>query len=468
MNAETPTLPAVRELRAQVTIGARPEAMVPTTLESVWRLSELVAASGMAPKDMKQPEQIAVAILHGMEVGMTPMTALQSIAVVNGRPSVWGDGAIGLVRASGQLEEFEEGLNGEGDKRVAFCRVKRRGEKTLERTFSWDDAKKAGLTSKTGPWQNYPNRMLVLRARAFTLRDAFADILRGLSIREEQEDVERTLHDVTPPRPTPIEPLAAPTVIKGTATRAALAQEPVHSDPSHGADRQEDVGASLPSSAPTSSPPIPPADEPTVDFDRVYDEIKDLLATVREIADIADVGSQFTDEYNLMTRSQRSVVDGLFQDAERQLRQRTEEEGRKRVEAAGGKGIKQYMDEDRQDATQAAEIEQQGNDSGARTVTRRTRATSGDAPSSSQPETSGSEAPDDRNPLDSSSYADLDDETLAKLLRDAMVRVNSKETAQAFYDVMKNTKQRRRAIADESLRNALFGEATTLLDKWDI
>jgi hypothetical protein len=466
MNAETPTLPAVREPRAQVTIGARPEAMVPTTLEGVWRLSELVAASGMAPKDMKQPEQIAVAILHGMEVGMTPMTALQSIAVVNGRPSVWGDGAIGLVRASGQLEEFEEGLNGEGDKRVAFCRVKRRGEKVLERTFSWDDAKKAGLTSKTGPWQNYPNRMLVLRARAFALRDAFADILRGLSIREEQEDVERTMHDVTPTRPTPIEPPAAPTVIEGTvAPVGPEINEPVIPDPAN-ADRQ-DAGAIAPSRAPASPPPEP-ATEPTVDFDKIHDEIKDLLATVREVADIADVASQFTDDYNLMTRSQRSVVDGLYQDAERQLKQKADEESRKRVETAGGKGIREYMDEDRQDAKLAAEVERQGNDSGAKSATRRTRATGGDAPSSSQPENSGDSAPEECDPLDSSSYADLDDDTVAKLLRAAIACVDSKEKAQGLYEVMKSTKQRRRAIKDENLRNAIFGEATALLDKWDI
>jgi hypothetical protein len=420
----------------------------------------------MAPKDMKQPEQIAVAILHGMEVGMTPMTALQSIAVVNGRPSVWGDGAIGLVRASGQLEEFEEGLNGEGDKRVAFCRVKRRGEKVLERTFSWDDAKKAGLTSKTGPWQAYPNRMLVLRARAFALRDAFADILRGLSIREEQEDVERTMHDVTPARPTPIEPPAPPTVIEGTATRAALAtQEPVDSDPAHGVDRQEDVGASLPSSAPTSSPP---PDEPTVDFDKIYQEIRDQLTTVREPEHVAEVASQFVDEYNQMTRSQRAVVDGLYQDTERHLRDEAQEASRKRVEAAGGRGIREYMDEDRQDAKQAGEIERQGKDSGAKTATRRTRATGGDAPSSSQPETSGERTRDERDPLDGSSYADLDDETFATLLRQAMARVDSKDKGKIFYDIMKGTRERRRAIKDEALRNALFGEATALLDKWDI
>src|SRR5215210_6712093 len=96
-------VPIDQQQRTSVQAGAAPQALVPTTLGGVWKLAEIIAASGMAPKDMKTPEQISVAIMHGMEVGMTPMTALQSIAVVNGRPSVWGDGAIGLVRSSGLL-----------------------------------------------------------------------------------------------------------------------------------------------------------------------------------------------------------------------------------------------------------------------------------------------------------------------------------------------------------------------------
>jgi hypothetical protein len=86
------------------------------------------------------------------------------------------------------------------------------------------------------------------------------------------------------------------------------------------------------------------------------EEIKDQLATVRDPAHITEVASQFLDEYNQMTRSQREEVDGLYQDAERQLRREAEEESRKRVEAAGGRGIKQYIDEDRQDARLAEEI----------------------------------------------------------------------------------------------------------------
>jgi hypothetical protein len=58
----------------------------------------------MAPESLDTLEKVMVAILHGLEVGLTPMNALQSIAVINGRPTIWGDGAVGLIRASGLLE----------------------------------------------------------------------------------------------------------------------------------------------------------------------------------------------------------------------------------------------------------------------------------------------------------------------------------------------------------------------------
>ena len=152
-----------------------------------------------------------VAIMHGLEVGLTPMCALQSIAVINGKPTIYGDGAIGLVRGSGLLEwieEIEETRPGIG--LAAVCRVKRRGEpQPIERIFSEADAKKAGLWNKRGhkgedtPWITYPRRMLLMRARAFALRDGFADVLKGLGIKEEVEDYQpirngSAARDVTP------------------------------------------------------------------------------------------------------------------------------------------------------------------------------------------------------------------------------------------------------------------------------
>jgi predicted DNA-binding ribbon-helix-helix protein len=71
---------------------------------------------------------------------------------------------------------------------VAYCTVKRRGEDEYTYQFSTADAKTAGLIGKAGVWQQYPNRMLQMRARGFALRDKFSDILKGIAMREEVED----------------------------------------------------------------------------------------------------------------------------------------------------------------------------------------------------------------------------------------------------------------------------------------
>lgn len=211
MNAEanTPRLPALQS-------GGKVSAIVPQDFDGAWRIANAVVKAGMAPQGLDTPEKAMVAIMHGMEVGLTPMAALQSIAVVNGRPTIWGDGAIGLVRGSGKLEWIKERVDGDGDKMVAICEVKRKGEPDIiTGRFSVDDAKKAGLWNKTGrngqptPWVTYPSRMLKMRARAFALRDGFADVLRGLGIAEEVQDTPR---DITPQMPIPPAPPEPPSI----------------------------------------------------------------------------------------------------------------------------------------------------------------------------------------------------------------------------------------------------------------
>lgn len=131
-----------------------------------------------------------VAIQHGMELGLAPMQALQSIAIVNGKPVVYGDTALAIATAHPAFLDIEEKVerNGTADGHVATCIVKRRDRSAVVRTFSESDAKKAGLWGKSGPWQQYPDRMLQMRARSWALRDAFPDALRGLGIREEVAD----------------------------------------------------------------------------------------------------------------------------------------------------------------------------------------------------------------------------------------------------------------------------------------
>jgi hypothetical protein len=164
------------------------------TMAEAMSFANMVAKSAFAPKDFQnKPESCLLAIQHGSEIGLTPMQSLQSIAVINGRPCVWGDAALALVQSSPACEYVKEYIEGEGDQAVAVCEVKRRGYPApTVSTFSMFDAKRAGLAGKTGPWSQYPLRMLALRARGFALRNAFADALRGLVTAEEAQDYPET------------------------------------------------------------------------------------------------------------------------------------------------------------------------------------------------------------------------------------------------------------------------------------
>jgi hypothetical protein len=172
------------------------------SFDDAFRFSKMVASSEFAPKDFRgKPESCMLAIQHGSEVGLSPMQSLQSIAVINGRPTIWGDAALALVQSSPVCEYVREYTEGEGDGLVAVCEAKRRGypAPTVVR-FSVADAKKAGLWGKSGPWSQYSSRMLTLRARGFALRNAFADALRGLITAEEAQDYPTPAPAQEPPR----------------------------------------------------------------------------------------------------------------------------------------------------------------------------------------------------------------------------------------------------------------------------
>ena len=229
MTAELIPAPIVK---VPLVAGGSPRAIVPTDFEGAYRIANVVVAAGMAPKTLNTVEKAMVAILHGLEVGLTPMNALQSIAVINGRPTIWGDGAIGLIRASGLMEYMQEKFEGEGEKLTAVCIVKRKGEpKEVRGEFSWSDVIRAGLNKKEGPWQTYPRRMMQMRAR-WPLRDVFADVLKGLSLAEEVQDMARSeIAESAPVNATPApERPRPPSPPKSDAVKATLVEGKIPSD----------------------------------------------------------------------------------------------------------------------------------------------------------------------------------------------------------------------------------------------
>ena len=162
----------------------------PANLTEAIQFSDLLASSSIVPKAYQgKPQDILVCVQWGFELGLAPMQALQNIAVINGKPSVYGDAMMALVQASPVCEDVEEFFENEGTPNpIAVCVAKRKGRKPVIAKFSVEDAKRAGLWGKQGPWSAYPKRMMQMRARGFALRDAFPDVLKGMITAEEAQD----------------------------------------------------------------------------------------------------------------------------------------------------------------------------------------------------------------------------------------------------------------------------------------
>ncbi len=166
----------------------KPYQLVPTNLNEAMEFAKAIAKSDLAPKDFKdKPDNVFIAMQMGAEVGLSPMQAIQNIAVINGRPSLWGDSMLALCQVHPDFEGIQEYFDEKG---TAVCIVKRKGYEPHTQTFSLQDVTLGKMDQKPGPWQTSRKRMMQMRARAFALRDRFADALRGLAMAEEAMDLE--------------------------------------------------------------------------------------------------------------------------------------------------------------------------------------------------------------------------------------------------------------------------------------
>jgi hypothetical protein len=175
------------------------------TIDELERIAKVYAASGMMPRGLDTAAKVAVCIQAGAELGLAPFQSTQAIAIVNGRPTLWGDALLAVVRASPLCEWIREmpSVDESGKVTGYACTTQRRGEpEPVTRRFTLDDAKNAGLAGKSGPWRDYPARMLQMRARAFCLRDVYADLLRGIGCAEEVQDYRTD----APAHPSPAAP----------------------------------------------------------------------------------------------------------------------------------------------------------------------------------------------------------------------------------------------------------------------
>ncbi len=188
----------IQEVNSQPNKLTRLAVFTPTNMTEAMGLAKLLANSDFVPKDFKgKPGNCFLAMQMGAELGVPPLQALQNIAIINGRPSIWGDLALAVVQANPDYEDHKEFFTGNpfDDNFTAVFQIKRKGSGWHETKFSVADAKVAKLWGKRGnngqdtPWITNPKRMLQMRSRGFGLRDKFADALKGMKLAEEIMDI---------------------------------------------------------------------------------------------------------------------------------------------------------------------------------------------------------------------------------------------------------------------------------------
>lgn len=226
-----------------------PLAFAPKDFDQLIRFAEVVCKTNLCPQAYRGKAHEAIAaIMHGAELGLMPMQALNSVAVVNGQTTVYGATALALVKNQWLWdeskhqeylrihdEEVKIGDLGPAEtwpaELTAVCVMGRRDGAPQEGSFSVGQAKDAGLWSRQSkggqsmPWSAYPGDMLMWKARARAIRSVFPGALRGLQV---MQDMQGETIDITPQKP---EPAAIEAPKRGTEGLKAKVRQSKAPDP---------------------------------------------------------------------------------------------------------------------------------------------------------------------------------------------------------------------------------------------
>jgi hypothetical protein len=171
--------------------------IIPKDLTEAMKFAEMVAASDFVPKAyVGKAGNCLIAMQFGAELGLPPLQAIQNIAVINGKPGIYGDLGKALLYSKGFKIEERDAKETQA-KNEAWCKVTRPNGEVTERTFSLEMSKTAKLWGKEGPWTNYPYRQMGWRAFWWAARDGAADVLKGIWGIEELQDYKRDAIETT-------------------------------------------------------------------------------------------------------------------------------------------------------------------------------------------------------------------------------------------------------------------------------
>ena len=153
-------------------------------------LPESITMEGQKQNRRPRPkEQVAadasVIILAGKSLGLDPLTSVQNLFSVRGRPAMYARTAVGLVMSHGH-----EIRRTDASPTSVTVVARRKGDKEWE-SFTWDMARANQAGYSSNPiYKSDPVAMLTAKAQMEACRTLFADILMGVPYSAEDLELE--------------------------------------------------------------------------------------------------------------------------------------------------------------------------------------------------------------------------------------------------------------------------------------
>ncbi len=172
------------------TIAVTPKEEPTNELNMLWKLAEKFAKSDMIPGHFKgKVENCFVVIQMAQRSGIDPMLALQNMYMVSGKPGMSTQLAIALANQSGKLKgPIRYDTKGEGDKMEVTAYATSKEGYELSFTVTMGMAIAEGWI-KNPKYKSLPQLMLSYRAAVLLLRLHIPEVLMGMHMADEYEDV---------------------------------------------------------------------------------------------------------------------------------------------------------------------------------------------------------------------------------------------------------------------------------------
>jgi hypothetical protein len=153
----------------------------PSVEDSLFALAERIEKSNLVPGAYRgKPVDIAIAMIYGHEMGLSPLTSLQRVVVIEGSPTLDAQGMTALTRKAGHS------ITGEvDDKKAVVTGVRQDNGDTMTVTWTIEMAMVAGLL-RNDVWKKYTSDMLWARAVSQICRRLFGDVVLAVSYTPEE------------------------------------------------------------------------------------------------------------------------------------------------------------------------------------------------------------------------------------------------------------------------------------------